>query len=324
MPFDHDEFSLTKPKFDLSTYTGRLQHFLRMTNPLACLNTTADIRAAEEAIKLFREKGTVTGSVADMWGYQNVVNQAVHPATGSIVPVPFRMSGIPVFNIPIIYLQLICPSSNVVGTLGMHVINQSYNMACNYFNRSGVGVPFQAMGTAYALAVTSACSIAYGMGKLVQKVPTLKRFSIWIPIVATAMASSSNLALTRFDEIKCGSELVDKEGNVYGKSVTAGKRGVLQTAATRCLMIPCAVLLLPDMMMKAMQKRNLMPKNMGLATLVQCGIIFVCMAGALPATLAVFPQTIEYDVGELEPQFQHLTHKITGQPLLKLYSQKGL
>ena len=324
MTSNSDEFSLTKPKFDLSTYSGRLQHFLRMTNPLACLNSTADIRAAEEAINQYRDNGTMSGSTDDMWRFQNVVNQAVHPATNSIVPTPFRMSGIPVFNIPIIYLQLITPSANVFGTLAMHVVNQAYNMACNYFNRSGVGVPIQAMGTAYALAVTSACSIAYGMGKLVEKVPKLRRFSIWIPIVATAMASSSNLALTRLDEIRSGSELVDSDGNNYGKSVIAGKRGVFQTAATRCLMIPCAVLLLPDMMMKALKKRALMPKSMPMATLVQCGIIFVCMAGALPATLAVFPQTIEYNVAMLEPQFQHLTHKTTGKPILKLYSQKGL
>ena len=220
--------------------------------------------------------------------------------------------------------MLAIPSTNVFGTLFIHFVNQSYNAACNYFNRSGAGVPIESMGTAYGLAVGSACAIALGMGKIVEKVPSLKRFAVFIPVLSTAAASSSNLAFTRADEIKVGADLVDEDGNNYGKSVIAGKQGVMQTALSRCVMVPFAVVLLPYIVNQFLEKRKLMPKNKSLATAVQLGVIFACLQGALPATLAVFPQTAAFNVTDLEIPFQQLKHPETNQPIHTLYAQKGL
>ena len=76
--------------------------------------------------------------------------------------------------------------------------------------------------------------------------------------------------------------------------------------------------------MKVVRKMNLMPKNKTMATIVQLSLIFGCLQLALPATLAVFPQTAEFDVCNLEPQFQHLVTENTKTPITKLYAQKGL
>ena len=138
----------------------------------------------------------------------------------------------------------------MLGTLLIHVGNQSFNAGCNYFNRSGAGAPLDTMGTAYGLAVGSACAIALGMGKLVQKVSALQRFAIWI--LSTAAASSSNLAFTRADELKYGADVVDIDGKSHGKSIIAGQQGVFQTALSRCVMIPFAVVLLPDTLVSCM------------------------------------------------------------------------
>lgn len=86
--------------------------------------------------------------------------------------------------------MLICPSTNVAGTIGLHFINQSYNTACNYFNRAGNQIDVSQMSKAYLLAVSSACGLAYGFGKLVQKgPPIIRNFGIMIPCVASAAAS---------------------------------------------------------------------------------------------------------------------------------------
>lgn len=58
--------------------------------------------------------------------------------------------------------------------------------------------------------------------------------------------------------------------------------------------------------------------------MVQLSVIFGCLAMALPATLAVFPQTAEFQAKDLEPQFHHLTNKTTNEPVVKLYANKGL
>jgi sideroflexin-5 len=324
MPDSPVEFSIDKPRYNLSTYYGRLLHFFDVTSPLTLLKTDDEIRFAEAAINKFRDSGTLTGGPTQMWSYQSLVNAAIHPATGEIVPALFRMSAIAPMNIPICYFMLQIPPANVAATLGIHIFNQSYNSACNYFNRSGEGAPLASMGKSYVLAITSACGLAFGMGKVVQKVPALQRFSIWIPILASALASSSNLAFTRADEVMVGANVVDEHGNSYGKSLVAGRQGVMQTALSRCVMVPCAVFLLPDMIIKTLKKHGLSPRSPRMGTALYLGVLVGCLAGALPATLAVFPQTAEFDVTKLEPQFQHLTSKTTGAPVTKLFAQKGL
>lgn len=66
----------------------------------------------------------------------------------------------------------------------------------------------------YGLAVSSACLFAYGLGKVVARVPRLQRFGILIPCIATAAANVSNVGFTRIDEIINGAPVADEEGNV--------------------------------------------------------------------------------------------------------------
>lgn len=318
------EFNLLKPRYDLTNFIGRFKYFLNVCNPTAILYTSKDIKNSQEAIEKYKKTGIMTGSSIDMWNYLNTVNATIHPATNTVTPLPFRVGAIPVINIPIVYLMFVVPSTNIFGTLALHGLNQSYNAACNYYNRAGVGAPISDMSKAYGLAVTSACTIAYSMGKLVEKIPKLQKYSLWIPILATAMASSSNIMFTRYDEITTGAEIVDNDGNKYGKSIIAGKRGVLQTALSRCVMVPAAVMLLPNAIINGLKKYKLMPKNSTLSIIVQISVIFSAFVAVLPATLAVFPQTIEFEPKELESQFHHLINKSTNQPIIKLYSQKGL
>ena len=68
---------------------------------------------------------------------------------------------------------------------------------------------------AYALAVGSAGTLAYGLGKVFERgPPILKKFGVLIPCVATAAANVSNIALTRASEITQGVPVADEEGNV--------------------------------------------------------------------------------------------------------------
>jgi len=86
--------------------------------------------------------------------------------------------------------MIACPPSNVPLTLGLHFINQSYNTACNYNNRAGSDMEMSKLLSAYLLAVSSACGLAYGFGRLVTNgPPVLKRFGILIPCLATAVSS---------------------------------------------------------------------------------------------------------------------------------------
>ena len=181
----------TFDRFDLSTFSGRFKHYLLLTNPLLLLISDEDIIRNSERIILDNGSRTSTElSAREFWQHEYVVKAAVHPSTNEIIPKAFRVCAIAPVNIPIIFGMISCPPTNVVGTLGLHFINQSYNTACNYSNRSGGDLDTKKLTVAYTLAVTSACGLAYGFGKFVQRGPPLvKRLGVLIPCVATAAAS---------------------------------------------------------------------------------------------------------------------------------------
>lgn len=200
---------------DLSTFNGRFLHFLKVTDPRTLLYSKQDVLDAKCAVDVFKDKGIACGEPSDMPHYQRLVNSAIHPVTNEIIPRLFRVSAIAPVNIPLVFAMLSCPASNIPGTLFLHWLNQSYNTACNYYNRSGAEQSLEQTVKAYTLAVSSACTFAYGLGKLVDRYPTtLKRFGVIIPCVATAVASCSNLCFTRYDEMENGVLMIDQEQKV--------------------------------------------------------------------------------------------------------------
>jgi hypothetical protein len=76
----------------------------------------------------------------------------------------------------------------------------------------------------------------------------------------------------------------------YGTSCIAGQTGVMQSALTRCVLVPCACLLIPPIFMTGLGRLNLLPASARMKMMVEIGIIFASLQGALPAALAVFPQ----------------------------------
>ena len=57
--------------------------------------------------------------------------------------------------------------------------------------------------------------------------------------------------------------------------------------------------------------------------LTELGVIYVSLQAAMPAALAVFPQTATFSVQDLEPEFHNLVDE-NGNPITELYSNKGL
>ena len=254
--------------------------------------------------------------------YKSIVQSSVHPTSGDIIPALFRVSAIAPVNIPIVMLMLTTPASNVPATLFLHWVNQSYNTACNYANRSGLKQDMGQLGRAYLLAVSSACSIAYGLGILVQDMPRLHRFGILIPCLATAAANVSNIGFTRMSEITVGTPVTDEEGNVIGVSKIAGYECVKQTAITRCVLAPVACFLLPYVADILLEETHLMPSSFLLETLLEVCIVYLSLQAALPAALAIYPSTTLFMPSELEPQFHHIYYG--GKEVKRLYANKGL
>ena len=197
-------------RYNLNTYWGRFQHFVGMTDPSTLLQSNDSIKEAQSIMTNYQKTGIMYGSDAVMWQYRKLTDAAIHPATNDIIPLMFRVSAIAPVNIPLVFLMLQCPASNVRGTLLLHWLNQSYNTACNYANRAGAEQSMSQTATAYVLAVGSACTFAYGLGKL----SFAARFGPIIPLAATSAANVSNLGFTRSSEITVGAPVRDHEGQV--------------------------------------------------------------------------------------------------------------
>ncbi len=195
-----------------------------MTDPRTLFTSAKDIEHAQQQIQTFKSTGKIPEGVSneDMWTYKKIVSSCIHPVTGQVIPLLFRPSAIAPVNIPLVSFMISVPATNVPMTLFLHFANQSYNTACNYANRSGATMSNEDIMTAYSLAVSSACCLAFGLGRFVQNKPGLKKFGILIPMIATSAANISNIALTRSSEMTRGIPVVDGEGEVRGVSKVAG------------------------------------------------------------------------------------------------------
>ena len=303
----------------MSTFTGRYMHFVQTTDPRNLMHSDAEI---SKAVALLKVKDS--GSSSERKEAQDVVNASINHANGELIPVLFRVSAITPVNIPLIAAMLACPPSNVPVTLFLHFLNQSYNSATNYAHRASAEVDWNALGTSYALAVTSACGIAYGLGKAAERAPpSMAKLALLIPMMATCSANIANLAFTRSGELTQGTVLTDKDGVDRGKSVKAGIDGIAKTALGRGVLVPISCLLLPPIMVEGLRRAKMLPKGKVPMLAVNCICIGFSLQCMLPAALGVFPPRSTFKVEDLEPQFRSLKDK-SGAPVRELYSSKGL
>ena len=121
---------------DLTTFTGRFFHYLNMTDPRTLIYSDARVKEAKVICDSY-ETTVSKDKGKEYYVNKKICDAAFHPVTGEIIPRWFRVSAIAPVNIPLVFLMIACPATNVPGTLFLHWLNQSYNTACNYANRAG-------------------------------------------------------------------------------------------------------------------------------------------------------------------------------------------
>ena len=101
---------------------------------------------------------------------------------------------------------------------------------------------------AYFTACSVSCGLALGLKSLVNRVSFRSNFTralgeIAIPFTAVSSAGFANVVVMRYNETVEGVNIMDNEGNIYGKSKKAGVLGVLMSGMTRVCM-PISYLIL--------------------------------------------------------------------------------
>ncbi|RQM23944.1 hypothetical protein B5M09_004269 [Aphanomyces astaci] len=244
-----------------------------------------EIAKSQQLIDNFKTGTLAPGQVpdADLWKARRVVETVFHPQTGEKLPVLFRMPAFVPVNIPICSGMILAPPTTV-------------------------------------------------------------------PFVAVAAAGAGNAVFMRLSELTDGIDILDDEGVPRGRSQEAGKQSLTQVALTRvALPVPSTyihstfvflfgfliythscrslsvslVLLFPPFILEAVKKANALPKNRFGRVFTEIGIVTLCIWGAFPAAIALFPQYGSIPASQVEPQFQHLKNS-KGQPITEFTYNKGI
>ncbi|SPO27583.1 related to Probable mitochondrial transport protein fsf1 [Ustilago trichophora] len=337
---ESDMADITKDRYDLTTFKGRLLHFASVTSPLTLLASNAELKSAQELVKSYEAKfpaNRTTGTffvprseAQKFWKAKQLVDSSVHPDTGEVILLPFRMAAFVPTNLLVVGGMLM-PNPTLASIVFWQWINQSLNVAVNYSNANkSVPMNMKEVGLAYAAATTSAVGIAVGMSRGVPKLkvsPGVKGvLTSLVPFVSVASAGIVNISCMRWKEIKdgVGVYIRDQEGNRHyiGDSSKAGQRAVAMTAASRVLTnIP--TLILPPLALKFLQRAKVIPASGALTRAVDLTLIGTSLLVFLPPAIATFPQVARINPNKLEPKFHHLTDQQVN-PITEVEFNKGL
>ena len=174
--------------------------------------------------------------------------------------------------------------------------------------------------------MTTSCAIAVGLNQSVPRLrisPGMKSLAMkLVPFTAVAAAGTVNVFLMRGKEVREGINVFTAEGESVGKSKKAGMAAVGQVAISRIL-TNAPVLIIPPLVLGRLSKTDFVKQRPHLVIPLNFGLIALCLMTALPAAIAVFPQTGELETNQMEEEFRDLKDHL-GQPVHKLYYNKGL
>ncbi|XP_035761770.1 sideroflexin-5a [Neolamprologus brichardi] len=293
-----------------NTFFGRFRHFLDVIDPSTLFVTEKRLRECVELLDHFKQ-GTLPLGVTDaqLWQAQKIKQAIIHPDTGEKILMPFRMSGFIPFGTPVV-VGLLLPNQTLASTVFWQWLNQSHNACVNYSNRNASKpAPASKFLQGYLGAVTSAVSIAVSPSKscvdlclvAVARFPLKKHSSVF-----TASANVCNVVLMRHSELSEGISVLDNNGNVVGTSRVAARHALLETALTRVVM-PMPILVLPPLIMSALEKLPLLQRQKRLVLPVHSLVCLAAFGLALPLAISLFPQMSQISVDQLEPEIAMAT-----------------
>uniref|UniRef100_H2ZFE1 Sidoreflexin n=1 Tax=Ciona savignyi TaxID=51511 RepID=H2ZFE1_CIOSA len=313
---------IDKPRWDQSTFTGRLRHFCSITDPRKALVSESKLENAKNTVLAYRAGNCIGDTTKDqLWNAKQLYDSAFHPDSGERMTLLGRMS----FQVPggmaITGLMLQFYKCVQLVVALMQWANQSFNALVNYTNRNAASqTSSKQMLFAYASATTTA------LGKL-----NLNHFSRkarpvvarWVPFAAVALGNAVNIPLSRQSELKDGVIITDADGNVLGKSKKCAQIGISQVVFSRVLMAAPGMICLP-LIMERLIKKQWFRSRTWLHLPFQTTAVGVFLLFMVPLGCAVFPQRASMAVQDLEADVRMSINKEHGGSIQTVYFNKGL
>ncbi|EDW58646.1 sideroflexin-1-3 [Drosophila virilis] len=292
---------IDRPKYDQSTYLGRVKHFILVTNPLNVFASNEELERARQIVIKYRAGKEVpeASSLEDIWKAKYLYDSAFHPETGEKQLIVGRMSA----QMPMNMLITGCMMTFYKTTPAVvfwQWFNQTFNAIVNYTNRSGTSPISQSqLLTSYCLATSGALGTALSLNRAVKNMnPLIGRL---VPLVAVAAANCINIPCMRMQELRNGVSLLDEKNQEVGISKKAAFVGISAVVVSRIAMAMPGMTLTP-LLMEKLEKRGFLKRypraNAPIQTLF-CGFVLLF---ATPLGCAFFSQRAAIKVDSLETE----------------------
>uniref|UniRef100_A0A6B2LBG6 Sidoreflexin n=1 Tax=Arcella intermedia TaxID=1963864 RepID=A0A6B2LBG6_9EUKA len=300
---------------------------MNVTDMRTLFTTKLQIENAKKVIEEYNTKGIIPQNDPEqLWAAQKIKDTILHPDTNEIIPLPFRVSAFVPAN-TLICLGMLLPGAGIWNQVFWQWINQSYNICLNHSNRNASNpMSNQELLGTYAAAVLTSCGVAVGFGRGAQKLPVsagMKNIiTMLVPFFSVSIAGIVNVFLMRRNEISQGINLKTEDGTVVGKSKIAGFSACKMVATSR-IVTSIPVLTLVPFTLNALMQTQWLKARPHMVNVVNIALIIVALQTALPAAIALFPQTMRVSTDKLEPTFQNLKDP-QGNKIQYLYYNRGL
>uniref|UniRef100_A0A0K0ERI3 Sidoreflexin n=2 Tax=Strongyloides stercoralis TaxID=6248 RepID=A0A0K0ERI3_STRER len=315
---------LNQPRFDQSTFNGRLKRFFGIINPFFLLFSNSYLDKCKKTVKDYNDGiFDPNMTVDELWTAKRHYDSAYHPETGERTFVLGRMSAQAPCN-AIIKGGMLTFYKNPYAVFFWHYANQAHGAMLNYCNRSGkAGSGDNArLLTAFGCATTVGVGTALTLNSVVGSMklpPLINRF---VPFIASSFAMSTNIPIMRQREFIEGIAIKDENDVIIGRSTVAAKWAVATVALCRILMAAPYMLLSPIIMDK-FSKTKFYNRHKWVSGPFQCFLTFFILSFSAPIGCSIFPQKGSIDVSSLEPELQEKISKLPKSPSI-VYYNKGL
>ncbi|XP_064923220.1 sideroflexin-2 isoform X2 [Columba livia] len=315
-------FNIDTPRWDQSTFMGRLKHFFNITDPRTVLVPEEELDRAKALVEGCRAGLVPPGSSQEQLLYaKKLYDSAFHPDSGEKMNLIGRMS----FQVPGGMALTGCMLQfyrTVPAVVFWQWVNQSFNAVVNYTNRNAASpISLRQIGVAYVMATSTALATAVGLNLYTKRAPPL--LARWVPFAAVAAANCVNLPLMRQQEIINGVTVTDKDNNELGRSRRAAVKGIAQVVVSRIAMAAPGMIILP-VIMERLEKFAFMQRirvlHMPLQVLLSGGFLLFMV----PAACALFPQRCSLALADLEPELRDSIVAKHRDEVLHVYFNKGL
>ncbi|NXY51848.1 SFXN2 protein, partial [Ceuthmochares aereus] len=189
-------FNIETPRWDQSTFVGRLKHFLNITDPRTVLVPERELDRAKALVEGCRAGLVPPGSSQEQLLYaKKLYDSAFHPDSGEKMNLIGRMS----FQVPGGMALTGCMLQfyrTVPAVVFWQWVNQSFNAIVNYTNRNAASpISLRQIGVAYITATGTALATAVGLNLYTKRAPPL--LARWVPFAAVAAANCVNIPMMR-------------------------------------------------------------------------------------------------------------------------------